>query len=69
MCKLAMEGQRNMSVAIKNQASQQLTKRVPILMTTNKDISTYCSSERGAINVRSYKFFCNTAVDEENLCK
>lgn len=69
MCKLALEGQHNISVAIKNQASKQLTKRVPILITTNKDISTYCSSERQAIHVRSYKFICNTPIYDDMFCK
>lgn len=69
MCKLALEGQKNMSVAIKNQSSQQLTNRVPILITTNKDISTYCSAERQALNVRSYKFICNAPIDNDILCK
>lgn len=69
MCKLALEGQKNISVAIKNQASKQLTKRVPIFITTNKDISTYCSSERQAIHVRSNKFICNTPITDDMFCK
>lgn len=56
-CKLVLEGQKNLSVVIKGQNSQKLNKRVPILITTNKDISTYCSAEAGALNVRCYKFF------------
>lgn len=36
MCKLAMEGHSNMSVAVKNQTSQQLTKWVPMIITTNR---------------------------------
>lgn len=70
MCKLVLEGQSDIAVAIKNQnAQQRLNKRVPVLITTNKDISTYCSSDSGALNVHVFKYMCPNAVTSQDICK
>lgn len=69
MCKLALEGQLNLLIAIKGQVSERLTKRVPIIITTNKAISTYCWADTGTLNVRCYKFLCPNAIPLDSICK
>lgn len=66
--KLILEGEKDVSIAIKNQATQKLHKRIPIIITTNKPLYQYCSSEQQALNARCYKFYTHNIIDKDDVC-
>lgn len=56
MAKLIMEGNPSVAVAIKNKPSQILNKRIPMIITNNKELSVYCPSAKDAFDARCFKF-------------
>lgn len=58
--KLILEGEPSVQIAIKNKSSQSLGKRVPMIITTNRELSYFVSSEHDALDVRTFRY---------NMCK
>lgn len=67
--KLVLEGDSKVEVAIKNQGSKPLGKRVPLVITSNNELHKYCSGEAGAIEERVHRFDCFHVIDPEDWCK
>lgn len=67
--KLIFEGEANTEVAVKNQASLKLGKRIPIIVTTNKEITTYCSNQQEFVEARLFRFTCRNSISTDNFCK
>lgn len=66
--KLILEGEIDVSIAIKNKASQKFKKRVPLLITSNHELWRYCSPERSSLDARCYKFNCNKSMTQMKFC-
>nr|CAI5839872.1 unnamed protein product [Callosobruchus analis] len=62
------EGWSDVQIAIKNKGSQILGEKIPIIITTNRTIYSYCSSERVAFEARLFSFTCNKPFPYDNLC-
>lgn len=69
MVKLIFEGEPSAEVSIKHQPSAKLGKRIPMIVTTNKELSTYCSNEHQFLEARLFRFSCRHNVTMEKFCK
>lgn len=54
--KLILEGQSDVTITKKGKPAQKLNKRVPMIITSNNELSKYCSSDYDAFQVRTYRF-------------
>lgn len=68
-CKLIMQGEKDISISIKNSSSKKLLKRVPFIITTNKELHHYCSQEISAFSARCFKFYTKTPLFLDAFCK
>lgn len=66
--KLVLEGEHDINVTVKGLSSVALNKRVPILITSNSELSKYCSGERKAFEERCFRFDFLTPVDLDDFC-
>lgn len=66
--KLILEGEPNVAITIKNQKSQNLGKRVPIIITSNHELSRYCTKDKDAFDVRTYKFTFHQPYNNGKQC-
>lgn len=66
--KLVYEGDPRTCVAVKNQSSKRLNKKIPCLVSTNNILHKYCSGEGGAIKARSHEFIFNKNAKELKFC-
>lgn len=66
--KLILEGASDVQISRKNMSSCRLGKRVPIIITTNKEISQYCSSDKSALDERCYNWVCPYSVRDDIFC-
>lgn len=68
MTKLLLEGEETVSVAIKNQPSKILGKRIPIIITNNHELGVYCRHEQDNFDARCFKINFNTKCNYHDLC-
>lgn len=54
--KLILEGNPTVAVSIKGKNSVMLNKRVPIIITNNKDLGVYCQNNQSAFDARCFKY-------------
>lgn len=64
--KLILEGNPTVAVSIKGKNSVMLNKRVPIIITNNKDLGVYCQSNQSAFDARCFKYIFSRKVPK--LC-
>lgn len=66
--KLILEGSPDVEVAIKNNPTAKLGKRIPIIITSNHELYQYVGQDRQAFNARTYKFQCSNVITSEYFC-
>lgn len=66
--KNVLEGNPNTTISIKNQSSVKIGKKIPIVVTTNKQLYHYCSGDAPAYDARSYIVNFNRNMSNVVLC-
>lgn len=66
--KLVLEGQPDVMITKKGKAPFKLHKRVPMIITSNTELSKYCSSDFEAFQVRTYRFNCYNTINPLMFC-